>query len=89
MGFVAQNEREKILERQRQGIEQAKKKGVYKGRPFKYAPDSKDREGRLVYERIKNQYLSGDYTSKAQLAKDNEISRQQIYRIIKLINSDK
>ena len=30
MGFVAQNEREKIRERQRQGIEQAKKRGAYK-----------------------------------------------------------
>ena len=33
MGFVAQNERTKILERQRQGIAEAKRKGVYKGRP--------------------------------------------------------
>lgn len=89
MGFVAQNEREKIKERQRQGIAQAKKRGVYKGRPFKYAPNSNDREGRLVYERIKNQYLSGDYTSKSQLAKDNEISRQQLYRIIKIIDNNK
>ena len=88
MGFVAQNEREKILERQRQGIEQAKKRGVYRGRPFKYAPNSNNREGRLVYERIKKQYLSGDYTSKAQLAKDNEISRQQLYRIIRLIDNE-
>lgn len=88
MGFVAQNEREKILERQRQGIEQAKKRGVYRGRPFKYAPNSNNREGRLVYERIKKQYLSGDYASKAQLAKDNEISRQQLYRIIRLIDNE-
>lgn len=88
MGFVAQNEREKILERQRQGIEQAKKRGVYRGRPFKFAPNSNNREGRLVYERIKKQYLSGDYTSKAQLAKDNEISRQQLYRIIRLIDNE-
>ncbi|MCC4490690.1 recombinase family protein [Limosilactobacillus reuteri] len=88
MGFVAQNEREKILERQQQGIEQAKKRGVYRGRPFKYAPNSNNREGRLVYERIKKQYLSGDYTSKAQLAKDNEISRQQLYRIIRLIDNE-
>ena len=88
MGFVAQNEREKILERQRQGIEQAKKRGVYKGRPFKYAPNSNDREGRLVYEKIKQEYLKGEYQSKAQLAKDNGISRQQLYRIIKLIENE-
>ncbi|MFT8329540.1 MAG: recombinase family protein, partial [Oenococcus oeni] len=32
MGFVAQNEREKIKERQRQGIIEAKKRGVYIGK---------------------------------------------------------
>lgn len=88
MGFVAQNEREKIKERQRQGIEQAKKRGVYKGRPFKYAPNSNDREGRLVYEKIKQEYLKGNYKSKVQLAKDNGVSRQQLYRIIKLIENE-
>ena len=88
MGFVAQNEREKILERQRQGIEQAKKRGVYKGRPFKYAPNSNDREGRLVYEKIKQEYLKGNYKSKVQLAKDNGVSRQQLYRIIKVIENE-
>lgn len=88
MGFVAQNEREKIIERQRQGITEAKKRGAYKGRPFKYAPNSNDREGRLVYEKIKQEYLKGEYQSKAQLAKDNGISRQQLYRIIKLIENE-
>ena len=88
MGFVAQNEREKIKERQQQGIAQAKKRGVYKGRAKKYAPNSKNREGRLVYEKIKEQYLSGNYESKSQLAKDNEISRQQLYRILQSINKD-
>ena len=88
MGFVAQNEREKIKERQQQGIAQAKKRGVYKGRAKKYAPNRKNREGRLVYEKIKEQYLSGNYESKSQLAKDNEISRQQLYRILQSINKD-
>lgn len=86
MGFVAQNEREKIRERQRQGIEQAKKRGVYKGRTKKYAPDSADREGKLVFEGIKRDYQAGNYQSKAQLARKYDISRQQLYRILKLIN---
>lgn len=47
-----------------------------------------DREGRLVYEKIKQEYLKGEYQSKAQLAKDNGISRQQLYRIIKLIENE-
>ena len=88
MGFVAQNEREKIKERQRQGIEQAKKRGVYKGRPFKYAPNSNNREGRLVYENVKRDYLSGNYNSKAELARKNSLSRMQLYRIIKLIDEE-
>lgn len=83
MGFVAQNEREKIRERQRQGIEQAKKRGVYKGRPKKYRSDSNNREGRLVYENVKRDYLSGNYNSKAELARKNSLSRMQLYRIIK------
>ena len=86
MGFVAQNEREKIRERQRQGIEQAKKRGVYKGRAKKYAPNSADREGKLVFEGIKRDYQAGNYRSKAQLARKYGISRQQLYRILKLIN---
>ena len=88
MGFVAQNEREKIKERQREGIAQAKKRGVYKGRPKKYRSDSNNREGRLVYENVKRDYLSGNYNSKAELARKNSLSRMQLYRIIKLIDEE-
>lgn len=82
MGFVAQNEREKIKERQRQGIAQAKKRGAYKGRVKKYAPNSSDREGKLVFEGIKRDYQSNTYRSKAQLARKYGVSRQQLYRIL-------
>ena len=86
MGFVAQNEREKIHERQRQGISEAKRKGVYKGRPKKYSSESKNREGRLVYEKVYEAITSGNYKSKAQLAREVGLSRQQLYRIIRSIN---
>lgn len=86
MGFVAQNEREKIRERQRQGIEQAKNRGAYKGRPTKFSEDSNDREGRLVFDGIKKDYQSGNYKSKAGLARKYGLSRQQLYRIIKRID---
>jgi DNA invertase Pin-like site-specific DNA recombinase len=86
MGFVAQNEREKIRERQRQGIEQAKKRGAYKGRPTKFSEDSSDREGRLVFESIKKDYQAGNYKSKAGLARKYGLSRQQLYRIINRID---
>ena len=86
MGFVAQNEREKIRDRQRQGIVQAKRRGVYKGRPVKYAAQSKNREGRLVYEKVRDAITSGNYKSKAQLAREVGLSRPQLYRIINRIN---
>ncbi|PIO83709.1 Sin recombinase [Loigolactobacillus backii] len=79
MSFVAENERSKIKERQKQGIAQAKLHGVYKGRPFKFTADSSNREGRLVYASVNQAYLSGDYSSKTQLARDNGLSRQQLY----------
>ncbi len=88
MGFVAQNEREKIRERQRQGIEQAKKRGAYKGRPTKFSEDSNDREGRLVFDGIKKDYQAGNYQSKAGLARKYGLSRQQLYRIIKRIDQN-
>lgn len=83
MGFVAQNEREKIRERQRQGIEQAKKRGAYKGRAKKYAANSNDPGGRAIFNDIKRDYLNKNYKSKAGLAKKYGISRAQLYRIIK------
>lgn len=86
MGFVAQNEREKIHERQRQGIAEAKRKGAYKGRPKKYSSESKNIEGRLVYETVFKAINTGNYKSKAQLAREVGLSRQQLYRIIRSIN---
>ena len=86
MGFVAENERQKIRERQRQGVERAKQKGKYRGRMKKYAPNSNDREGRLVYKGIVNDYHTNNYETKVQLAKKYGISRQQLYRILQNID---
>ncbi|MGI1803187.1 recombinase family protein [Limosilactobacillus reuteri] len=86
MGFVAENERQKIRERQRQGIERAKQNGKYRGRTKKYAPNSTNREGRLVYQGIVNDYQTNNYKTKVQLAKKYGVSRQQLYRILNEIN---
>ncbi|MQB94126.1 recombinase family protein [Lactobacillus reuteri] len=86
MGFVAENERQKIRERQRQGIERAKQNGKYRGRTKKYSLHSNDREGRLVYQGIMNDYQTNNYETKVQLAKKYGISRQQLYRILSTIN---
>lgn len=86
MEFVAENERQKIRERQRQGIERAKQNGKYRGRTKKYSLHSNDREGRLVYQGIMNDYRTNNYKTKVQLAKKYGISRQQLYRILSTIN---
>lgn len=86
MGFVAENERQKIRERQRQGIVRAKQNGKYKGRSKKYSPTSTSREGRLVYQGIVNDYHTNNYETKVQLAKKYGISRQQLYRILQNID---
>lgn len=85
MGFVAENERQKIRERQRQGIARAKQSGKYKGRTKKYSPKSTSREGRLVYHGVVNDYITNNYETKVQLANKYGISRQQVYRIISSI----
>lgn len=51
LAYVAAQEREKIRERQRQGIEAAKARGVKFGRPKKEKPEN--------YERVKSEYLQG------------------------------
>lgn len=51
--FQAQSERERIHERQRQGIEIAKTKGIYKGRPVLYSALTNNIHRRSIYLAIK------------------------------------
>lgn len=82
MGFVAQNEREKIKERQRQGIKIAKKKGVYKGGTIKYSKNAKDPKNRLIWETVVRMLNDEKQNySIAEIARKTGISRQQVYRI--------
>jgi len=69
MGSVAEFERAIILERQREGIAQAKKRGVYKGRR-----PTVDREQVLELHRQR--------VAKAQIAKRLGIGRATVYRIL-------
>lgn len=70
LGMVAEMERRFIRERQREGIERAKNKGVYEGG-----------KRRLNYSAIKQ--LSEDGLNVTQIAKKIGCSRMQIYRILK------
>ena len=94
LGWVAENERKKILERQRQGIEQAKKKGAYKGGQvlYKSKPNGNtklvNRQRKDVYNTIKAAYDKGE-VNKMGLAKELGISRTTVYNIIKRLNSER
>src|SRR3954451_13416986 len=69
LGMVAQMERRFIKERQRDGIEQAKRNGVYRGG-----------QQRLDYQRVIQ--LHGDGVKPTEIAKAVGCSRMQVYRIL-------
>ena len=73
MGAFAEFERALIKERQREGIELAKKRGVYKGRKKALSDDKVI----LLKERI----AKGE--TKTHLAKEFGISRETLYQYIK------
>lgn len=84
MGFVADNERQKILERTKQGIAEAKKRGAYKGKQYEYSATARNRGKRAIFNDIKNAYESNNY-SVSGLAKKHDIPRSTVYRILKQI----
>ena len=66
-------ERDLLLERQREGIALAKKRGKYKGRP-----------SRFNSEKIKEiKKLFGERNNKAELAKEIGVSRGYLYQMVK------
>lgn len=69
LGMVAQMERRFILERQRDGIERAKQRGVYRGG-----------SRRLDHEKVKVLRAAGRTPS--EIAAEIGCSRMQVYRII-------
>ncbi|RLV57685.1 recombinase family protein [Parashewanella curva] len=69
MGAFAEFERELIKERQREGIELAKKRGVYKGR--------KKALSEAQASELKTRIANGE--NKSALAKEFNISRQTLY----------
>ena len=84
LGYIAQNEREKILERQRQGIEQAKKRGVYNGRPLKYHANSKNSQDRFIYESVVS--MLQEKKTVQSIAKHVGIAKSTVYEIQKRIS---
>lgn len=79
MAYIAMNERKKIKVRQRAGIALAKERGVYKGKPRLYAPNSPDRKKRYIYQQVVKMLQQG--VPVAQIARTVGLSRSQVYRI--------
>ncbi len=71
LGAVAEFERSMIRERQREGIEIAKTKGVYKGRK----PALTDEQTAIVLERL----AAGEHP--ADLAREFGVSRATVYNV--------
>lgn len=79
LSWTAQNEREEIKRKQRQGIEIAKRKGHYKGRPVKYSAEAKDPRDRMTYHVIMNKLKQEEPIKK--IAEDTGVTRDTVYRI--------
>jgi DNA invertase Pin-like site-specific DNA recombinase len=76
--YMAESERKRIKERQKDGIKLAKEKGIYKGRPFKYHDQAKGAD-KLVYDRAV-EMLNSAYPI-ATIARELSIPRKTVYAI--------
>lgn len=79
IGAINEFERTNLLERQREGIEIAKRNGKYKGRKPIDIPD---------FEKYYQRYLNREL-NKVQLAKELKISRPTLDKLIKEYNDTK
>ena len=79
LAMVSEQERNESKRRQAQGIQVAKAKGVYKGRPLLYSSNAKDPQKRIIYHRVVEMLEEGQAISK--IAKEVNITRQTVYRI--------
>lgn len=73
IGAIAEFERDLIRQRQREGIETAKRRGAYKGRPPHLAASQ--------IEQLRTRAAAGE--SKATLAREYNISRSTLYRYLR------
>lgn len=78
LSFVSENERKNIRERQKEGIEAAKLRGVQFGRPVKPMPDNFE----MIYKRYTEKEITGD-----EAADLCNVARATFYRKIKKLKS--
>ncbi|MHC5247420.1 recombinase family protein [Enterococcus sp. LJL90] len=77
--YQAESERRAIRERQRQGVQIAKEKGVYKGRPISYSENTKNPQKKLAYAKIVEMLAEGKPIK--IIAEETGVSRPTIYKI--------
>lgn len=90
--YIAQEERESIKERQRQGIEIAKAQGKYHGKIREYSLDSPNRTKRFLYKKavalLAQRDMGADITMRG-IARELGISTSTLYRIREYAKEDK
>lgn len=80
LSWMVDEERKRIREAQREGIEIAKKQGKYKGRPVKYHAQAKGKD-KIIYDDIVSNLQAG--MSVMDIHLKTEVARNTIYRIKK------
>ncbi|WP_172424026.1 recombinase family protein [Paenibacillus larvae] len=82
---TAEFERKMIKERQREGIDIAKKKGKYKGGTIQYHKNAKGKD-KVIYEKIAQMLIHDE--SVIDIHRATGVARNTIYRIKKELESD-
>ena len=79
MSWMVEQERENIKKAQREGIEIAKARGKYRGRPIQYRENTQNTKDRMVYDQIVTRLKQKQ--SVMDIHKYTGVSRMTIYRI--------
>ena len=81
--FVAESERDKIRQRQKEGIAIAKRRGAYQGKSFQFSPQATGKN-KVIYEKI----IEGLNLHKpiSVIAKESGVTRKTVYSVKKRIN---
>lgn len=82
-GYLAEQERNKVLQRTKEGIAIAKERGRYKGRPTQYHANATGKD-KLIYETIVNELK--DRNTIMAISKKTGVSRNTIYKIQRELN---
>lgn len=89
--YISEQERQTLLERQKEGIRLAKERGAYKGGVVQYSKDSKNPQRRLIYETVVDMLerkRNGEPITIQQIANRVGITRSTVYRIKKEIENN-